>query len=104
MNLNAEKYVSLSLRGVFDGRVNGTTLASALYQRDLGVLMINNLTWRLNCNTRLNKAWRAFYFLKRNISKIASWKTKLNAYTGFVVPVVAYASQVWYASKGDMKH
>ena len=77
--------------------------ASAKNQRYLGVLMKNNLTWSLNCNTQLIKAWRAFYFLKRNISKIASWKTKLNTYAGYVVSVVAYASQVCYASKRDMK-
>ena len=41
--------------------------------------------------------------LKRNIQKIMSWKTKWNACTGYVVHVVGYASQVWYAYKGDMK-
>ena len=97
-----KKCASLSLRGIFEGSLSGTALASAKNQRYLGVLKKNNLMWSLNCNTRLNKAWQAFYFLKRNISKIASWKTKLKAYTGYV-PVVAYASQVWYASKGDMK-
>ena len=30
-------------------------------------------------------------------------ETKLNAYIGYVVPVLTYASQVWYPSKTDMK-
>ena len=64
-----KKCASLSLRGCFEGSLNGTALASAKNQRYLGVLKKNNLMWSLNCNTRLNKARRAFYFLKRNISK-----------------------------------
>ena len=102
MKLNAKKCASISLRGSIEGSLNGKTLVSAK-KRDLGDLMNNNSTWSLKRNTRLNKAWRAFYFLKRNISKIPSWKTKLNAYSGYVVPVIAYASEIWYASKGDMK-
>ena len=30
-------------------------------------------------------------------------ETKLNTYIGYVVPVLTYASQVWYPSKTDMK-
>ena len=49
------------------------------------------------------KAWRAFFNLKRNISCYANLETKLNAYVGYVVPVISYASQVWYPSKTEMR-
>ena len=102
MNLNAIKRSISSLRRSFEGSLHQTALASPNNQRDLGVQMNNNLTWSLNCNTRLNKAWRFFYFLKRSTAKIAGWKTKLNTYTGYIVYVVDYASHVWFAKKGDM--
>ena len=40
------------------------------------------------------KAWKVFYFLKRNISSLAAKYTALNAYVGYVTPLVSYASPV----------
>ena len=40
--------------------------------------------------------------MKRNISPTAIEQTKLNVYLGCVVPILSYASQVWYPSKSDM--
>ena len=65
--------------------------------------MSRNLSWSANCQLRTTKAWKAFYTLKRNVSSRTSMETKLNAYIGYVVPVLTYASQVWYPSKTDMK-
>ena len=65
--------------------------------------MATNLNWKANCDKRCSKAWRAFYFLKRNVSKLANKYMKLNAYKGYRVPVIAYASQAWSANKGEMR-
>ena len=65
--------------------------------------MSQNLSWSANCQRRTTKAWKAFYTLKRNVSSRTSMETKLNAYIGYVVQVLSFASQVWYPSKTDMK-
>ena len=64
--------------------------------------MATNLNWKANCDKRCSKAWRAFYFLKRNVSNLANKHMKLNAYKEYVVPVKAYASQAWSANKGGI--
>ena len=65
--------------------------------------MAPKLSWKLNADQRCKKAWKAFYFLKRNISPLASKDTKLNAYVGYVIPVISYASSTWFANKTETK-
>ena len=65
--------------------------------------MAPKLSWKLNADQRCKKAWKAFYFLKRNISPLASKDTKLNAYVGYVIPVISYASPTWFANKTETK-
>ena len=65
--------------------------------------MATKLSWKANIKKRCSKAWKAFYFLKRNISNLASQTTKLNAYVGYVIPVISYASQAWFANKTESK-
>ena len=64
--------------------------------------MSSNLSWARNCKKRVSKAWRSFY-VKRNISPIANITTKLNAFIGYVVPALTFASQVCFPSKLDSK-
>ena len=71
--------------------LNTNGLSCKKEQEDLGIIMTINLNWKANCVC--SKAWRAFNFLKRNVSKLANKYLKLNAYKGYVVPVKAYASQ-----------
>ena len=81
--------------------LNTNGLSCKKEQENLGIIMTINLNWKANCVC--SKAWRAFYFLKRNVSKLANKYLKLNAYKGYVVPVIAYASQAWSANKGEMR-
>ena len=71
-------------------------------QRDLVVVVTENLTWTANANRRFSKAMRALWYLKRNISNKTSVINKLNAYKGSVVPIISYASEVWHPNKGDL--
>ena len=41
--------------------------------------------------------------LKRNLSQKSHWTTRLNAYTGYVVPILTYASQAWTPNKTNME-
>ena len=46
----------------------------------------------------------ALYQLKRNLrSQKSHWTTRLNAYTGYVVPILTYASQAWMPNKTNME-
>ena len=65
--------------------------------------MSKKISWKTNAESRRRKAWKSYYFLKRNISAIASVKTKVNGYVGYVVPVVSYASQIWKPNKTEAK-
>ena len=102
MDLNVSKSKTLLIRGDLAQR-DEAGLETVATQKDLGVVMSRNLSWSANCQLRTTKAWKAFYTLKRNVSSRTSMETKLNAYIGYVVPVLTYASQVWYPSKTDMK-
>ena len=73
-------------------------------QKDLGVLISNDLSWKENCNLRRTKSLKSLWFLMRKLSFKASTKAKLNAYTGYVVPVISYACEVWYPTKTDFSN
>ena len=83
--------------------LNTNRLSCKKEQKDLGIIMATNLNRKANCDKRCSKSWRVFYFLTRNVSKLANKNMKLNAYKGYVVPVIAYASQAWSANKGEMR-
>ena len=75
--------------------MNEVTVKPVKVQKDLGVLISNGLSWKENCNLRRTKSLKTLWFLKRNISFKSTTKAKLNAYTGYVVPVISYACEVW---------
>ena len=43
------------------------------------------------------------YQLQRNLSDNLHWSSKLNAYTGYVVPIITYAAQAWMPNKTNME-
>ena len=71
-------------------------------QKDLGVVVTENLNWTANANRRFYKAKRALWYLKRSMSNKTSVINKLNAYKGYVVPIISYASEVWHPNKKDL--
>ena len=99
LNLNKSKILSIS--GETPTTEENQSLEISKNQKDLRVIMCSNLSWAENCRKRFNKGWRSFYALKRNISPFANLPTKLYAFIGYVVPVLTYASHVWYPSKLD---
>ena len=101
MVLNLDKSKILSIKG--ETVEPNQELEVVKTQKDLGVIMSSNLSWAGNCRKRVSMAWRSFYYVKRNISPIANVTTKLNGYVGYVVPVLTYASEVWFPSKLESK-
>ena len=71
--------------------------------KDVGITMASKLNWKPNVENRCSKALKAFYFLKRNTSTSTKLSTKLNAYAGYAVPIVTYATQAWCANKTETK-
>ena len=107
MKLNESKCHILPVKMYKDNEpiftLNSKCLSLKSEQKDLGIIMVPKLSWKLNADKRCKKAWKAFYFLKRNISPLASKDTKLNAYVGYVIPVISYASPTWFANKTETK-
>ena len=101
MELNASKCKLLNLKGQLSPSLNNTDLKEATVQRDLG-LLISNLNWTENCEIRIQKATGVFFQIKRNISNKSSISTNMHAYAGYVVPILTYCSQAWYASKTNL--
>ena len=100
MIFNVDKINILCIKGE---KQTNERLKTVTSQKDLGVIMSNSLSWSENCSRRTLKGWRYLYFLIRKTSKNALLETKMNAYAGNVVPVLTYASQVWYPLKTEMR-
>ena len=81
--------------------LNNKTLLYQSEQKDLGITMAPKLNWKPNVEKRCSKALKAFYFLKRNTSTSTKLSAKLNAFAGYVVPIVTYATQAWFAEKTE---
>ena len=106
MTLNEDKCYILPVKDhkeVSNISLNSKILQEKTQQKDLGLIMSKKINWKANAKRRCRKAWKSYYFLKRNMSAIASVKTKLNGYVGYVVPVVSYASQAWKPNKTEAK-
>ena len=69
MPLNEDKCNLLNLKGKMEVTLFNTNVDYAKTQKDLGILMQDNLSWSVNAENRISKAMGAFYKIKRNISK-----------------------------------
>ena len=96
---NIKKSTILNLLGEQSATLMKKSLPNVQIQRDLGVMISNNLSWNENSNRRATKAMGAFFQIKRSLSQKCAIITKLNAYTGYVVPILTFASQTWLPNK-----
>ena len=104
MNLHDDNCSLIHFKKQSVVQMNEVAVTPVKFQKDLGVLIWNNLSWKKNCNLRRTKPLKLLWFLKRNISFKTTTKAKLNAYTGYVVPVISYAYEVWYPTKTDLSN
>ena len=68
MNLHDDKCSLIHLKKQSVVKMNESAVKSAKVQKDLGVLISNDLSWKKNCNLRRTKSLKSLWFLKRNIS------------------------------------
>ena len=83
----------LNFKGDLRAKLSGYDITNCSTQRDLGLIVAENLNWSSNCELRSTNAMRAFFQVKRSPSTIYNQATKLNAYVGYVVQVATHASQ-----------
>ena len=84
-------------------RMKNVNLQTSPFERVLGVVISKDLSWVEQTKTRCNKAYRAFFNLKRNTSPMSSLFSRLNMYCGYVVPILTHCSPVWHANRTSMK-
>ena len=88
MQLNVNKCGILVFSGQMNGKLSNENIALLETQKDLGLVITKSLTWHNNCQQRTNKALKALFSLKRNLSSNCSINVKINAFTGYVMPIL----------------
>ena len=103
MRLNTGICTLVNIKNELEGQINGNILKIETEQKYLGILITPTLSWNVNASKRCQKSLSAFYSLKRNLSKNCPITSKLNAYTGYVVPIVVYGKSVTHYSKSNLR-
>ena len=100
---NIKKLHLLKIKSELSARLLDNCIEPCKEQRDLDLIVSCNLTWISNCHQRSAKALSALFQIQRNIAVNCSVKTKLHACTGFIVPIVTYASQAWCPKRQNLQ-
>ena len=103
MRLNTGKCTLVNFKNELEGQINGNILKIETEQKDLGILVTPTLSWNVNASKRCQKSLSIFYSLKPNLSKNCPITSKLNAYTGYVAPIVVYGASVTHYSKSNLR-
>ena len=77
-------------------------LTQSTEEKDLGVMITNDLKWNTHILSRCKKAHCVLHMLMRNVSPLTSWRTKCDLYKSMVLPVLTYCSPVWSPSKAAL--
>ena len=99
MEPNIKETHVLNFRGEVSATLNRSLKVPCRQQRalDLGVKKL--LSW--NAKQRTTKAIKA-YRIKCTLSPSCNLSSELNAYVGYVIPVITFASQAWMPSRSNM--
>ena len=68
MTLNISNCKTLNLKGNGSISMNGKTLEQTQKEKDLAIIVSNDLTWTANAERRCEKAIKVFFTIKRNIA------------------------------------
>ena len=103
MKLNEKKCSLLVIKGDMSAQLNNVSIIQPSVQRDLGLFVENGLGWNENCSRRSANALKALFKIRRNVTKKCNIQNKIHAYTGYVMPMLTYASQAYHPSIGSLK-
>ena len=103
LNLNQHKciHLRLSLSNLAISpqtvayKVCGTTLKSVMSERDLGVIVTNNLSWSLHYGKLCQKAYNALHLIKRSLPESAPVYLKKQLYISLVHSHLSCCPQIW---------
>ena len=75
--------------------IKGNPLEVVLSERDLGVIISNNLTWNKQVLEQTSRANKLLGYIKRNTRYIQSIDVRRLMYLTLVRPLFGYATQIW---------
>ena len=100
LNDSKSKLLDYNPSFVYGALCAGHNISSS--QRDLWVMMSRDLKGiYMSKQTSCREATPCFFLLKRCLPQTASLLCKLNAYRAYLVPILIYASPVWYVNCGN---
>ena len=95
IKVNSDKVTELEIfKGEHQLVVNDQIVQKVRSQKDLGIIVTENLSWNDHAEERCKKATGAFFQIKKNLSLKTSQFLKLSAYCGYVMPILSYGSEV----------
>lgn len=94
INLNKTRIFSLNSRPLESVFPDGSPVAHCDQIKDLGVILTNNLSWRMHVREISKKGLSVVHLLFRNIYSldVNIW---LKLYKTYILPVVEYCTPVW---------
>jgi hypothetical protein len=75
--------------------ISGSTIELVTHQRDLGIIVSNNLSWSFHYNKICQKAYNALHLIKKSLPDVASVHTKKQLYISLVRSHLSFCSQLW---------
>ena len=84
---NTKKSYTLNIKGNLEAQLCNAKLTPVQSQRDLELIVQQNLSWNENCKRRSNKAMGALFQTKRNLTSTGNRRIKLNAYTAQLLSI-----------------
>ena len=103
MSLNLKKCKVLCLKVIAKVTIQGHQLENSFVEKDLGIMISNDLTWTAQTEKRCEKTMKAFFTIKRNIANGTPWTTRKNLYRSYIVPILSYGAVFWKPSKTVLK-
>ena len=103
MKLNVSKCKVFCIKGETKVTLNGWELGKSEKEKELGIMMLKNLTWTANANHRCEKALKAFFIIKRNVLRGTAWQAKKNLYLSYIVPIISYGCSLETKQTGSEK-
>ena len=103
VSLNLKKCKVLCLKGIAKVTIQGHQLENSIVEKDLSIMISNDLTWTAQTEKQCEKTMKAFFTIKRNIANGTPWTTRKNLYRSYIVPILSYGAVLWKRSKTDLK-
>ena len=79
-----------------------TAVESSNVIKDLGIHVSKHLTWTTHNDSRMSKANKTFYCIRRNLEFNVKMRIKLGLYKSLILPVLTYGLIICNISRSDL--